>query len=137
MQKNKNTKDEGSLDLMLAVRVDAQHGALCLKCHKAEAAVLRAVDLVSRQVHIHDIAKLGKILLYTTTATICQPRDGTWNPDDSTRSCTFMRSKRKARKLEGRTFGTVKVQSMQQQHAYLDIILCGLLVELSNEDPGP
>ncbi len=53
-----------ALDLVLAVGVDAQHCTIRLKGHKAKTAVLRAVDLVARQIHIHHITEPGEVLLH-------------------------------------------------------------------------
>ena len=51
------------LDLVLAVLGDAHHSALRLECDKAKPSVLRAVNLVPRQVHVHDVPKVLEVVL--------------------------------------------------------------------------
>ena len=48
---------------MLAMLRDAHHGTLRLEGDKAKPSVLRAVDLVSWQVHVHDIPEVLEVVL--------------------------------------------------------------------------
>lgn len=58
---------------MLAMLRDAQHSTFCLKGDKAEPSVLRAVDLVSWQVDIHDVPEVLEVVLCEHRFCLQQP----------------------------------------------------------------
>ena len=53
-------------DLVLPVRLGARDGGLRLQRHERKAAVLRAVALVARHVHVHNVPKAREVLLRRT-----------------------------------------------------------------------
>ena len=72
-----NGRKRCSPDLVLAMLRDAHHGALRLKGDKAEPPVLRAVDLVSWQVNVHDVPKILEVILSAHSVS-----SGTRSPDN-------------------------------------------------------